>query len=165
MGSLRDELLKAKIISKKDAQKAVHEERQKRKDLGVNALEKEQQTRSIEFRKEMIEKSAIDRQREMERAQKESPAESPARLRSIVLKGELPGSKSGSVKYYFVARDGRIPFFEVSPAIASGLETGKYAIVETPAQEMEVFRIITRESAIRLREAAPEYIRTFNDKN
>ena len=52
MGSLKDELLKAKVVSKKDVKRSDHEDRVRKKEVGREEVEKEKE----KFREEIAAK-------------------------------------------------------------------------------------------------------------
>jgi len=70
MSSLKDPLLQAKLVSKKQVRRAEHEQRQKRKELGREGVEQEQ----AGWRAEIEERERLRREEQGERPQHTFPA-------------------------------------------------------------------------------------------
>lgn len=76
-----------------------------------------------------------------------------------VVRAEALRGTGGLRRWYFVARDGRVPFLEVSDEVARRLERGEVAIVEVPDQAREEFVIVPRRLAVRIQALAPDLVR------
>lgn len=54
-------------------------------------------------------------------------------IADLVEDGRLPGRIAGNRRFYYEARDGRVPYLELDDAIAKQLELGAAAIAEAPS--------------------------------
>ncbi len=164
MGSLRDELLKAKLVTEKQAKKAKKEQHLERKRIGSSAVIAQEQEQRVNFQAHIEQKAEEDRIIMVQRQKEMQEKSRSARLRDIILNAQVKTGISGSYRFYFVSRDQRIPYMDISNQLAEDLQTGKAAIVETPGERRELFRIINRDGALKLKQDAPEYILFFNSK-
>jgi len=162
MGSLRDELLKAKIITKKQAKKAKLKDRLEKKKLSLDEIEVTKRRKQEEFERSRLETAEINRKQAKKDKTNQSEKERVSRLRNIILNAEIFKDVHGPRRFYFIASDSKIPCKEISVGISKDLEQGNAAIVETPGETREVFRIITREGAMKLQQEGNEFIRFFN---
>jgi uncharacterized protein YaiL (DUF2058 family) len=69
----------------------------------------------------------------------------------------------GARRFYFVTRDGRIPFLDVSEDLSSRLANGLAAIVELPGQSHEEYSVIPRGLALRVKSVEPLLVRFLNE--
>ncbi len=162
MGSLRDELLKAKLVSKKEAKKAKRTQRLQNRKRDSRSPDSQNHENQATFEKEVAEKAARSRQFEAVQRQENEEKSRIFRLRDIVVNSEVQAGISGNRKFYFVNSLQRIPCMEISPQAAGDLQKGRLAIVGTPGEGKEVIRIISRSGAVKLSEEAPEYVLFFN---
>jgi len=163
MGDLREQLLKAKLISQKQAKKAKREKQLEKKKLSPDTLESKQQAKKDVYQNLKLKKADADRKREEQKRKEIQRKNSAARLRDIVMNSEIRKGRTGNYRFYFVARNSRIPFIEISQRLAEELQNGHAAIVETPGETSEIFRVIRKESALKLKLEAPEYVLFFNE--
>ena len=163
MGSLRDELLKAKLLSEKDVQRLKHEQRVEKKTLGREGLELKKASEAAERKREEAERRERDRKRELERQETRAREELRFKLRDLALSGQLRDGIAGTRRFYFVARNGRIPFLEVSQEAGKDLEDGRLAVVEVPAKAGPTQHVLVpREIAERMAALEPESVRFLN---
>lgn len=54
------------------------------------------------------------------------------KVEQVVESGKLSGKTHGPRRFYYVSRDGRVPYATVSDDIASGLQSGRVGLVESP---------------------------------
>lgn len=161
MGNLREQLLKAKLIDENQARNVKREQRQKRRQKGMQTLQKEQREKEAAFRREQLEQAARDRDRAQTELQQLSKSSTAARLIQQIESGEIHTERRGGIPFYFVTRTGRIPCLEISSAMAEALRSGAAAIVEKPSTHGETYTLVNRETAILLMEKAPERVLYF----
>lgn len=99
-------LVKAGALNEKDARNTLREQRREDKALGRDGV--------------------AARRREQERAAREARA----RAAHTVAEHVHPGGGGGPRRWYFVTREGRVPFLEVSDECGRMLLDGKAGIVE-----------------------------------
>lgn len=156
--SLKDELLKAKVISKKEVNKIEHEQRVERKKIGAEAIKQQEIERHQEIEKKMQEQ----RQQNREIAKQQTQEKQGLRAEEIVKAGQI--DEHGNRKFYFVARNCKIPHLSISDTMAEKIERGAVAIVEMPSTNggLAEFYIVNRQSAERLLEIDANLVRVFN---
>jgi RNA recognition motif-containing protein len=94
-----------------------------------------------------------------------SQQEKQDRLLAMVRGASLKETGFGARRFYFVARDNRIPFLDLSDELASRLEKGLAAIVEIPAQGIDDYTIVPRAVAQQMRSVDPELVRFLNPES
>lgn len=158
--SIKDELLKAKLISKKDLKRLEHEERLERQKLGKDGLaEKKRQEEATVQEKQKAKK---ERDKEIARATNEvrEEKERETRIENIVKQGMTVEGLNGNRKFYFVATTGSIPFLWVTEELAKKLEFGNAAIVETKSSGS--FVVVNKKSAEQILQISPELVRFYH---
>ncbi len=90
-----------------------------------------------------------------------SPEQTQDRIREMVLEASLKETGFGARRFYFVARDNKIPFIDISDELTSRLERGQAAIVEIPGEEGD-YTVVPREVAQKIRSVDPESVRFMN---
>jgi RNA recognition motif-containing protein len=91
-----------------------------------------------------------------------SEAETRARLKEMIEGSSLKETGFGARRFYFVARDNRIPFLDLSEELTGRLEKGLAAIVEVPGEGIEDYTIVPRVVAQRMKSVDPESVRFLN---
>lgn len=169
MQNLRDKLLNAGLVNKKQARKAEHQQRmtrrskKKKKGQGEDVQDEGQQRREELYQAQLEEQ----RQRNQEFAQQERQArqakEQELRVRYLVDHYAVHYRK-GAERWYFATRGGKILHFQVDQRTAYGLEHGQYAIVERPreADEDKSHEVVTRQACDLIWEVDPQHVRFFN---
>lgn len=130
MGSLQEELMKARLVDKKQRKKAAHEKRVHQSKVGREGLEKEKQEKERRLKAQAEEKRLKDRQIDEERKKALEQASSGNRLKSLIAEATLQGF-GGARRFSYVNRNNRVPFLEVSDDAARRLTRGELAIIET----------------------------------
>lgn len=164
MQSLRDKLLKAGAVSKKEARKAKTEARKKRKkgrQGEAEAAEVERQRREAFEAKKAAEAEAA-RAREAERQAEREAQELEVRLRQLTERHALPKIRGQDGVFYFVGADRRVRRFYSRFDVLEELMQGKLGIVVAPWDDHRDFRVVRREGLERLAELAPERILFWN---
>lgn len=133
--SLKEELLKAKLISKKQLKQVEHEQRIERKQLGKEGLQEKEKARQQEIEKKIEEQKKENQALAQKQKEERSEKEKSARIEEIIQLGKLDDTYHGTKKFYFIAQDGKIPWLMVNDRTAERLERGSYAIIEYPPRE------------------------------
>ena len=152
--NMRDQLKKAKLLSDKQAKQLAHNQRVERKEKGRAQLEQEQQTRKVEVQ-EMRAKTAADTRRdqqEIERQRKQREEQSAIDV--LIAAAKKPGP--GPVKFYFEARDGSLPWLDLSPREAQEVSAGQLCVVRGGPIGTHVYRLMPADSARRVAQARPD---------
>ena len=160
-GDLRDQLLKAGVVSKKQARKAAHEKRTRAKKIGRDAVETERATDKERVEAEREANRAQDRERERQREAARTARQTPLKAAQIVESGRLEGRIHGPRRFYFESRDGRVPFLEVSDETAGRLEVGRAALVESSEGALT---IIQPDAAHKIVALDPKWLRVWHPR-
>jgi len=164
MKTLKDQLLKAKLVSKKQVRKAEHEQRQLKKELGREGIEQEKARLREEREEKERQQREEQRRQEQLRREEEQARGGLQRLRSLVAGADLKRHGAGLNPFYFKASDGRIPRLEVSESMVERLAAGRAAIVELPGEPFAEFFIVPPDVAGQVLAANPEAVRFWNRK-
>ncbi len=152
--NMRDQLKKAKLLSDKQAKQLAHNQRVERKEKGREQLEQEAQARKAEIeaiRATDRENSRRD-QAEVERQRKQR--EEQAAIDVLIAAAKKPGP--GPVKFYFAARDGSLPWLDLSPREAQEVSAGQLCVVRSGPAGTHVYRLLAADSARRVASLRPE---------
>ena len=160
MQSLRDQLLKAGLVTKEQAQKAEGGASRRRKRRGGRA------------RSKTAEGGAADETKQADAKPAKKPGDQPVnRMVDLTVPGmleimqaveshRLREDVTGEVPFYFTLRDQRVRKLFVTHEISRGLEAGRLAIVENGAHDQHI--IVTSEAVSPIRAADPEAVRFYN---
>lgn len=165
--SLRDQLLKAGVVSKGDVKKANRNAKKARKAKQGSRKRKGQVRREEEARlaAEREAKRLAKLQARKAREAEEDAALRPLRIRQIVRSNAVRGR--GKVPFYVRGLNGRtVHRLSVSEGIASKLRVGELAVAFAPAvkgQSEEVV-VIGQRGVARLREVSPEHILFYEEE-
>ncbi|MBN1425196.1 hypothetical protein JXA88_11635 [Candidatus Fermentibacteria bacterium] len=144
MGDIRDELLKAGLISERASQEIARARRAERRqgESSPDGLPEPADSRAAE-----------------------EPGQEPGALVvppvEIIRKGMVtpaPGNK----RFHFVDRSGQIPFLELGEDTHRKLINGVLAIVESCGATSDEFVVVTEDTARSLARRAPDTIRFWN---
>lgn len=118
-------LAKAGIVSEKQARAAQREQRKEVRDLGADVVAAREAAEKAELARKLAAEAEARREADAARV--------AAERREAVLKAikdaMIPG-EGGQRRWFFVARDGRVPFLEVSDEAARALSDGRAGICE-----------------------------------
>src|SRR5690606_17561021 len=130
MQNLRDKLLKAGLVKKKDKKRADHNARQKRARVGGHVIEQEAREKRDELYNQKLEEQR-ERDRVLEEKRRKAREEREAHLRAqhIVHYYGL-ALKRGRRRWYFMARNRKTRHIDVTDDDARRLTRGQLAIVE-----------------------------------
>lgn len=158
--SLKDELLKANLISKKQIKQIEHEQRVEHKKLGREGVQekKQQQQRVIEEQRK--EKKTRDQQQAKAENEVRSDKEKQTRIEEVIRQGKIQQGVSGNRKFYFVWRGSKIFFISVNDSFIEKLERGGAAIVEQIQQPSGYvdFVVVNQQAAIQLLALQPDIV-------
>lgn len=154
--SLRDQFKKANLISDKDARRLAHEARLERTEKGREALDQEAQGRQQEL-EQMQSREREKTRREQERLDAErKQREEFAAVRALLAAAKKPGP--GTVKFYFEAVDGTLPWIEVSPREAQEVRAGQACVVRGGPPSTHTYRVLPLDVAKRVARLLPEVV-------
>ena len=166
MADLRDQMLKAGLISEEQAKRGAHEKRQRNKQIGKDGRAQEDQARKEEVRRADQHKAQQDKQRASEQLDKQQEKERAAQekqrkqalIERCLREGALPRWE-GNRAYYF--REGnQVVFLLVSDEARTQLEAGKAAIVRSDGRAR--YAVIASGFAKELIEGAAERVIAFH---
>lgn len=157
MQNLRDKLLKAGLVSEKQAQ----ESERKNKPQGnikqrQDAQSEEEKQRREAFAMHEAEQAEVRRKEAAKRTEAKAQSERAHKLKHLVEAHRLR-EPPGEVSFHFVKRSGKIARLALSPATAALLESGAAAVVEDPGQPEHA--VVPGEAARRIYEVDPKAIR------
>lgn len=161
--SIKDEFLKAKLITKKDVKQLEHESRVEKKRLGTEGLQAQEQQRQKELQQKLDEQKLRDQQLARQQAQERLDKEkerNKVNIEELIKNAEM--DDHGPRKFFFITRNKKIPYISVSDGMGEKLERGIAAIVEYPTPIGSDFAIVNRQCAEKLSEIDPEAVRFFN---
>jgi uncharacterized protein YaiL (DUF2058 family) len=164
MQSLRDKLVKAGAVSKKDARKAKTETRKQRKkgrQGEAEAAEAQRRQREAFEAKRAAEAEEARARAAAVQAEREA-SERDARLRQLTERHCLPKIRGQDAVFYFVGPDRRVQRFHSRFDVIEELQQGKLGIVSAPFDDHRGFRVVRREGLEKLAEEAPERILFWN---
>ena len=154
--SLRDQFKKANIISDKDARRLGHEARVERSEKGREVLDQEAARRQKEIEQLQAREREKDR-REQERIEVERKRrEEVLAVHALLAGAKKPGP--GTVKFYFEANDGSLPWLEVSPREAQEVRAGTSCVVRGGPPATHTYRLLPLEATKRLAKVLPEVV-------
>lgn len=154
--SLRDQFKKANLISDKDARRLAHEARVERTEKGREAIEQEARERQRDL--EQLQAGERDRTR---REQEQLDAERRRREEEqavLVLLASAKKPGPGTVRYYFEAPDGSLPWLELSPREAQEVRAGTTCVVRNGPAGTHTYRLLPLEATRRVARVSPEVL-------
>lgn len=154
--NLRDQLKNAKLLSDKDARRLAHEARVERTEKGRETIEQEAASRQ----REVQELAARDRER-TRREQEQAEQEKKQREELLAVQALLQAAKKagpGTVKFYFEAGDGSLPWLELSPREAQELRAGQLCVVRSGPTGTHTYRLLGLDATKRVARVRPEVV-------
>ncbi len=91
-----------------------------------------------------------------------SKEEAQERIRKMVEESSLKETGFGARRFYFVTRENKIPFLDLSDELTGRLEKGQAAIVEVPGEVVVDYTIVPRAVARQMQSIDPESVRFLN---
>lgn len=158
MQNLRDKLLKAGLVTEKQANEAARDQRQgpqkPHRQLEKQVSEEERQRREA-FAAREAEQAEERRKEAAKQAEARMQSERARRLRQLVETHRL--REPGEVTFHYVRRSGKIGRLDVSVATQKMLEQGGAAVVEDPGSPD--CAVVPGDAAKRIYEVDPHAIR------
>jgi uncharacterized protein YaiL (DUF2058 family) len=165
MPSLRDQLLRAGVITKEQKRQVDQEERRERKKLQKGQAEEVAQARQRQAYEARLEaQRAADQQRAAAQRTQLEVWEQRLQIRHIIDYWQTPPEPAGTRRWYFVTRSNTIKYLDVSEPTASQLSRGALAIVEHPEEPDTPYVLIDREAATLIARIDPQYVRFYNEE-
>lgn len=156
--SLKDELLKANLINKKQLKKIEHEQRVERSKNGYAKMQQKQEERIQQIEQKQEEQKKRDQELAEKKNKEQKQKEYNARIQDTISHG-LCEISNGNRKFYFIQQNKKIPCLLISDMQGEKLEQGQLAIIEFPINE---FCLVQRTTAQKLQSFAPEIVRFLN---
>lgn len=154
--NLRDQLKNANLLSDKDARRLAHEARVERTEKGREVLEGEAAARL----REVQELGARERERtrkEQEQAEQERKQREELLAVQVLLQ-DAKKAGPGTVKFYFEAEDGTLPWLELSPREAQEVRAGQLCVVRGGPVGTHTYRLLSLEATKRVARVRPEVV-------
>jgi uncharacterized protein YaiL (DUF2058 family) len=159
MQNLRDKLLKAGLVTEKQAQQAAREQRQgpgaKTHKEREKALSEEEQQRRAAFAAREAELSEERRKEAAKLAEARMQSERARRLRQLVETHRI--REAGEVSFHYVRRNGKVGRLDLSLETQKQLEQGAAAVVDDPGSPD--CAVVSADAAKRIYEVDPQAIR------
>lgn len=160
MQNLRDKLLKAGLVTEKQAQEAARDQRPPKKHREREQAESaEEKQRQEAFRAREAELSEERRKEAAKVAEARMQSERARKLRQLVEAHRIR-EKAGEVAFHFVKRSGKIGKLAVSPETAKLLESGAAAVVDDPGSPDHA--VVPAEAAGRIYQVDAQAIRFWH---
>jgi uncharacterized protein YaiL (DUF2058 family) len=158
MQNLRDKLLKAGLVSEKQANEAAREKRPPKQQHRAREeqVSTEEQQRRDAFAVREAEQAEERRKEAAKVAEARMQSERARRLRQLVESHRLT-DKKGEVTFHYVRRSGKIGRLDVSVELQQKLESGGAAVVEDPGSPD--CAVVMADAAKRIYEVDPHAIR------
>lgn len=170
MADMREALLKAGLVSKKDTKQARHQERVHRKEVGREGVEQERRERDAAFQSEQAEKRRQDQERasaqreqEMEASRAASATSSHGQLQALIRSGVQTHAHGGNRRFFFIVEDGRITFLDLTDSGVRALQDRRAAIVDAMGARSETYCVVDEATASALRERDPLVVKFWGE--
>jgi uncharacterized protein YaiL (DUF2058 family) len=153
--SLRDQLLKAGLVSQKQA-KQVGKDQQKQKRLehkGQIAVDNSQQQAALQAKAEKVERDQLLNRQQQEKVEQKARA---AQIKQLIEIARLP--KLTTEDYYNFVDDKKVKRLSVNKLMRDKLSHGSLAIV----QHGGGYEVIPREAALKIQERDPRRVVLLN---
>ena len=151
IGNLRDKLLKAGLVDKKQKQQADLEDRRDKKQKSQDKQAEEAAERQRLYAEQQAREAEEQRQREAERKEERARHELRHRVRNICERWAVRSRKPGDRRFYFVKRNGRIGRLMVNDGFYDQLLIGSLVVVESVPDE-ETHVLLPPDAALRVAE-------------
>lgn len=137
MQNLRDKLLKAGLVDKKQKVQVDTQDRREKKQRGADQLAAEESEKQRLFAEKQTAEAEARRQADLAKAAERARHEIAHRVRNICDRWAVRLTKGGQRRFYFVQRSGRVGYLWLPDVICDQLCLGALAIVERlPTEEI-----------------------------
>lgn len=159
MGNLRDQLKKAKLLSKKDARRLAHEERVRHKEIGgAKASDHEKAEHQEALARQREAQAEVDRQRELEQQALRSADAERAACHALLRREVHSPSRQGATRWFFCLADGRIPRLDLSMPDRLQLQGGETCIVRKGSADTHDYGLMSIEHGRRVAAVFPDRV-------
>ena len=158
MQNLRDKLLKAGLVTEKQAREAAKDQRQgsaRPHRAREKQVSEEERQRREAFAAREAELAEERRKEAAKQAEARMQSERARRLRQLVETHRI--REAGEISFHYVRRSGKIGRLDVSPQTQKDLEQGAAAVVEDPGSPD--CAVVPGEAAKRIYQVDPQAIR------
>lgn len=163
MQDLRDKLLKAGLVDKKQARTVKTDKRKARKRKGKHRLDQAVQQEQSERHKQRQQELARAAREEQDRRNAQAKLrDKQEQIRNIIRRAALAKIHGEGRPFYFVGLDKRIRRLYPLPEIAEQLGSGKLAIVSLDEPGGPDYAVVDLACVRRLEALAPEVILFWN---
>jgi uncharacterized protein YaiL (DUF2058 family) len=163
MQNLRDQLLRAGMISKDQKRQTEQQKRQERKQQKLGQHEEIMQAQQRQAYEAKLEaQRAADQERAAAQRALQEMREKRLQIRHIIDYWRVSAASPGDRRWYFTTRQNTIKCLYVSPPIATQLGKGDLAIVEYPEATDLPYVLIDHEAAELIARVDPVYVRFYN---
>jgi uncharacterized protein YaiL (DUF2058 family) len=163
MQNLRDQLLRAGMISKDQKRQTEQQKRQERKQQKPGHHDEMLQTQQRQAYEAKLEaQRAADRERAAAQRALQETREKHLQIRHIIDYWQVPMPSPGDCRWYFTTRQNTITYLDVPAPIATQLGKGDVAIVEYPEETDLPYVLIDHEAAELIARVDPMYVRFYN---
>ncbi len=162
MGNLRDELRKKGVISEKRARAVIHEEKARQKKAGPEVVEAERRAREEAARREVEARREADRQREEEHRRQREEEQKAGLIPGLIRLGLVRDGGAGSRRFYFITRENKVSYLELSDQALRSVVDGRAAIVEALGVTRLDFCVVASEQAAEIAKHDREVVRFWN---
>jgi uncharacterized protein YaiL (DUF2058 family) len=162
VSDLREQMLKAGLVSGKQVRQAKHQERVHRKEVGREGLEAERAAADQAFLARQEEKRLRDREREEARRRSQAVEERVLALQSRIRAGWIREATAGSKRFFFVVDGGRITYLDLSDDAVRRLQFGRAAVMDGHGVARGEYCLVDAATALSISHDHPELIRFWN---
>lgn len=135
--NLRDKLLKAGLVDKKQKVLADTQDRREKKQRGADELAAAEAEKQRLFAEKQAQEAEERRQAELAKATERAEREAAHRVRNICDRWAVRVNRPGQRRFYFVQRSGRVGYLWLPEALCDQLCLGALAIIERlPTEEI-----------------------------
>ncbi|MBL9045369.1 MAG: DUF2058 family protein [Myxococcales bacterium] len=128
--NLRDKLLKAGLVDKKQKVLADTQDRREKKQRGADELAAAEAEKQRLFAEKQAQEAEERRQAELAKATERAEREAAHRVRNICDRWAVRVTRPGQRRFYFVQRSGRVGYLWLPDALCDQLCLGALAIIE-----------------------------------
>ena len=128
--NLRDKLLKAGLVDKKQKVLADTQDRREKKQRGADELAAAEAEKQRLFAEKQAQEAEEQRLAELAKAAERAEREAAHRVRNICDRWAVRVTRSGQRRFYFVQRSGRVGYLWLPDVLCDQLCLGALAIIE-----------------------------------
>lgn len=154
--SLRDQLKKANLLSDKEARRLAHEARVDRTEKGREGLDQEAPVRQQELEKLQAKERERGRHEQERLDAERARRDEIAAVQALLAGAKKPGP--GTVRFYFAADDGTLPWLELSPREAQEVRAGQLCVVRSGPPGTHTYRLLPLDATKRIAKVRPDVI-------